>query len=137
MSYPERVAQYCSDIDRVSRTVLLAESELRNGNLDISGIREMVSEVVGEALTPYCDTPLNDLQEYCQGAAYFFQQHGQESPKIQAGRLFGFRPDKFSGEVTTGLDGAVILVEFTDIQDFMHAKYAMRKGVFSQEDRTA
>jgi len=35
------------------------------------------------------------------------------------------------------MQGPVLAVEFSDIQDFMHAKYAMRKGNFSQEDRTA
>jgi len=54
----------------------------------MADLREMVSERVGESLKPLCESPLDELQQYCRGAEHFVREHGSESTKIQAGRLF-------------------------------------------------
>lgn len=137
MNHATAVAKYCSNIDALSQVVLQGDRLLKKNSGDVWALRVFVSSQLDDVLMQDCTPSLDDLQAYYTGVWVFMRAHGDETAQIQVGRLFGFRPDKFRGNISISSRGPILMISFSDMQDLLYAKFAKRKEQFSHEDKTS
>lgn len=68
---------------------------------------------------------------------YFQKQYGKEDARTQAGKLFQFRPERFTGDITIESVGIAYIVRFSNPEDMLYARFSQRREHFSQSDQGA
>lgn len=137
-TYEQQRNDYVASIQNGSEAIQSAEKILAwKENYDILAIKQKVLSQVDDVLHGYFIQAFHRIQRYSDGISYFLKKHGTESSQIQVGRLFGFRPEKFVGTMDIKNHWPVLIIEFSNMQDLLFAKFAKRKEQFSQEDRAS
>lgn len=130
--------RYVSSIQQGAEAVQSAEGVLASReNYDMLMIKQKVISQVDQTLRGYFIQAFHRIQTYSDGISYFLKKYGAEPSQVQVGRLFGFRPEKFVGTMDIKNHWPVLIIEFSDMQDLLFAKFAKRKEQFSQEDRAS
>lgn len=130
--------QYIERIQWLSRITQETERAiLGNPSIDMLTLKQSVVSAVDTELQWEALWAVDIIRKYYQSIDEFLFQYGDKSPKEQIGRLFGFRPDKLTGDIKIVRQWPVLQISFSEMQDLLSVKFAKRKDTFTQEDKAS
>lgn len=128
---------YCENIDTLTTAITHTEQMLMEDDIDSLKIKERIFDIINESIRPDAMRSLDDLRRYIEWVRFFQKQYGKEDSRTQAGKLFQFRPERFTGDIDVQSIGIAYVVQFSNPEDMLYARFSQRREHFSQSDQGA
>lgn len=133
--FSELKSQYCKWIDTLSNAIIDIDILLAKWTIDPLQIKERVFSIVDDRMRLDCLRSLDDLRKYAEWINYFEKSYGHETPQMQVGKLFQFRPERFTGNIHIEQRWLIYIIEFSNPEDMLYARFSQRREHFSQSDQ--
>jgi hypothetical protein len=130
--------QYIERVQWLSQIIQETEKTMINSaSIDMLALKQSVISAVDTELQWEAIWVVDTIRKYYQSIEQFLFRYGDKDTKEQVWRLFGFRPDKLTGDIKIVRRWPVLQISFSEMQDLLSVKFAKRKDTFTQEDKAS